>query len=392
MKLKKAAGVLAAALCISMAFTSLSTQAKSKKETLTYSNLYDSSTQKQVKRQLIKAGVSKTNVSCYMNYVKKYNRTLPGIPLAKKGFKTTAMKQPAYDEYTAYEKWMSKTNNSDSNCRLNAYTLLKGRIKTASKFKGSDGTIFLDLDTIKTLPMKNFSKSDVVKFQNIYGDIPVKKRLSPKDGAKAVNRYWKKNKVTFHTGKNVSMINIFQYFDLDNILFTGHAGILVNTGKGYLFLEKYGPTLPYQASRFANKTELYRYLMNRLDVGDGRNSVGSFIMENNRLIDPAKIPQTFRSVSVKSGKYMTKNSEITTHISKRADLKISIYNRRGKLAARYTEKSISPVEPHTLHWNGKTTKGNQLGLSAGKYVFKGAYYAKITSGGKTIKTKSFRIK
>ena len=57
--------------------------------------------------------------------------------------------------------------------------------------------------------------------------------------------------------------------ELDHIAFVGHAGVMITDGSDVYFVEKSGPTSPYQAAKFQTKAQVREYLLNRfwkLDV------------------------------------------------------------------------------------------------------------------------------
>ena len=82
------------------------------------------------------------------------------------------------------------------------------------------------------------------------------------------------------------MISAFLHYPEDSQLFIGHAGILIQTKDGLLFIEKYGNSLPIQVSKFKDRSELKAYLMDRLDVNTDDNGEARpiIIMENNELM------------------------------------------------------------------------------------------------------------
>ena len=52
-----------------------------------YSNLVDAQSQKEVRKALLDAGLSKKNVDAWLSDVKTYNKTIKNTGLVKKGFK-----------------------------------------------------------------------------------------------------------------------------------------------------------------------------------------------------------------------------------------------------------------------------------------------------------------
>ena len=62
-------------------------------------------------------------------------------------------------------------------------------------------------------------------------------------------------------------------------------GVLVPFEGKLLFIEKLAFQEPYQAIKFANRTQLSDYLMNRYDVEWEQPNAIPFIMENDVLMD-----------------------------------------------------------------------------------------------------------
>ena len=48
--------------------------------------------------------------------------------------------------------------------------------------------------------------------------------------------------------------------------FVGHTGVLMETEDGLLFVEKYGPAGPFQATKFESRNALEHYLLARPDL------------------------------------------------------------------------------------------------------------------------------
>ncbi|MEG2985906.1 MAG: DUF4300 family protein, partial [Peptostreptococcaceae bacterium] len=146
-------------------------------------------------------------------------------------------------------------------------------------------TLMFDLDAIENNPISVFNKEDADKFVNLYGAIPVENSKDVKKHSEAIITEWKKRKISFIDNPTVSMINAFLHAPEDSSVFVGHAGVLVKEKDGFLFIEKYGLSLPYQASKFKDKEEVKKYLMDRLDVNSADNGASKpIIMENDKLM------------------------------------------------------------------------------------------------------------
>ena len=255
---------------------------------LTYSNLVDEKTQNEIRDILIENKIDKKQANYFIKLVKNYNEKshINKLETSKEGFTSINTQQVPYDELYLDQKWdINELNYMDFNCRLTAFSIFKDYIKSEDKFTGDDTSLMFDMDAINNNPMSEFSKEDVEKFTNLYSAIKVENTQDVNKHAEAIKKEWEKRKISFVDNKNISMINIYLHAPEDSEVFVGHVGILLQTKDGLLFIEKYAPSLPYQISKFKNKSELKTYLMDRLDNDtSGNGSSKPIIMENNELI------------------------------------------------------------------------------------------------------------
>lgn len=259
-----------------------------KKESLIYSNLIDEETQNEVRDILINNKIDKEQADSFINLVKNYNEKsdINKLDTSKPGYIAINKLQVPYDELYLAEKWdYEKLNYSDYNCRLTAFTIFKDYIKSQGKSKDEDGNLIFDIDAVENNPISNFSKEDIDKFINFYTAIPVENSQDTNKLVQAIKKEWKNRKISFIDNTKVSMISAFLHYPEDSQLFIGHAGILIQTKDGLLFIEKYGNGLPIQVSKFKDRSELKAYLMDRLDVNTADNGEAKpIIMENNELM------------------------------------------------------------------------------------------------------------
>ena len=258
------------------------------KESLIYSNLIDEETQNEVRDILINNKIDKEQADSFINLVKNYNEKsdINKLDTSKPGYIAINKLQVPYDELYLAEKWdYEKLNYSDYNCRLTAFTIFKDYIKSQGKSKDEDGNLIFDIDAVENNTISNFSKEDIDKFINFYTAIPVENSQDTNKLVQAIKKEWKNRKISFIDNTKVSMISAFLHYPEDSQLFIGHAGILIQTKDGLLFIEKYGNGLPIQVSKFKDRSELKAYLMDRLDVNTADNGEAKpIIMENNELM------------------------------------------------------------------------------------------------------------
>ncbi|MEG0855354.1 MAG: DUF4300 family protein [Terrisporobacter sp.] len=255
---------------------------------LTYSNLIDNPTQDQVRDILIDNKIDKEDADYFIKLVKDYNDKshINKLGTSKEGFTSIKTQQVQYDEGSLGEIWdYNKLNYMDFNCRLTSFTLFKDFIKSEEKFKGDDINLMFDIDAIENNPISKFTKEETNKFINLYASISVENSQDVEKHAQSIIKEWEKRKISFVDNSKISMINVFLHAPEDENVFVGHTGILIKTKEGLLFIEKYGPSLPYQVSKFKDKEELKTYLMDRLDVNTADNEASKpIIMENDKNI------------------------------------------------------------------------------------------------------------
>ncbi|MGL5640712.1 MAG: DUF4300 family protein [Paraclostridium sp.] len=265
--------------------TNIDKNDKEENKKLTYSNLIDKKTQNEINYALVNNKVDKKQADYFIKLVQNYNdkSNINKLKTSADGFTSINTQQVPYDEGYLGEIWdYNELNYMDFNCRLTSFTLFKDFLKSEEKFKGDDSNLMFDVDAIENNPISEFTKDDTDKFVNLYASIPVENSKDVKNHSEAIINEWKKRKISFVDNSTVSMINVFLHAPEDNNVFVGHTGILLKDKKELLFVEKYGPSLPYQVSKFKDKEELKKYLMDRLDVNTADNGASKpIIMEND---------------------------------------------------------------------------------------------------------------
>ncbi|GAA0864871.1 DUF4300 family protein [Paraclostridium tenue] len=288
--IKRIIPVMLSAILLMTGCTKTKSETKDTKEStkLTYSNLIDEKTQNEIRDILIENKIDKKEVDYFIKLVKNYNgkSDINKLKTSKQGFTNIKTQQVPYDEVYLDEKWdPKKLNYMDFNCRLTAFSIFKNYIKSENKFTGDSTRLVFDKDAINNNPISKFSKEDTDKFINLYSAVKVENTQDVNKHAQAIKKEWEKRKISLVDNKNISMINVFLHEPEDNEVFVGHAGLLLQTKDGLLFIEKYASALPFQVSKFKNKLELKKYLMDRLDNDtSGNGSSKPIIMENNELI------------------------------------------------------------------------------------------------------------
>lgn len=251
-----------------------------------YSNLVDAKSQKEVRKAMLDAGLSRKNVDAWLADVKTYNKTIKNTGLVKKGFKKMT-KSPQYDENKIMELWSKKNDLFIGyNCRITAFDLMKDKIKVDESAKANPTELFMDQDALKNAPEKKFTKKQTATFEKLFSTVNTEYTTDVDTHVKKMQKSLKAKGVTISKKTKASLITVVFHSSFgkeENELFVGHAGVLVPTRDGkLLFVVKMSFSLPYQVIKFDNRKQLYQYLMGMYDTQWGQKEAKPFIMENTR--------------------------------------------------------------------------------------------------------------
>lgn len=264
---------------------------------LTYSNLVDTATQEEVQKALIAAGIAEQNVASFLESVALFNQTVGDkAGLVPKGFVTIDSLLPKYDEVAIQNIWTAKHPMFQGyNCRLTSFTLLRDLIAFPAdkKFatKEEDGVLFIDRESLHNTPKKFFTPEEENNFFALFTEVPTTNTKDINTHLQAMQQAWKERGINFRYKNDptkaslISAVFHSQITPEENTLFVGHVGVLVPFEGKLLFIEKLAFQEPYQAIKFANRTQLSDYLMNRYDVEWEQPNAIPFIMENDALME-----------------------------------------------------------------------------------------------------------
>ena len=264
---------------------------------LTYSNLVDTATQEEVQKALTAAGIAEQNVTSFLESVALFNQTVGDkAGLVPKGFVTIDSLLPKYDEVAIQSIWTSKYPMFQGyNCRLTSFTLLRDLITFPAdkKFanKEEDEVLFIDRESLHNTPKKFFTPEEENNFFTLFTEVPTTNTKDINTHLQAMQQAWKERGINFRYKNDptkaslISAVFHSQITPEENTLFVGHVGVLVPFKGKLLFIEKLAFQEPYQAIKFANRTQLSDYLMNRYDVEWEQPNAIPFIMENDALME-----------------------------------------------------------------------------------------------------------
>ena len=213
----------------------------------------------------------------FIDLVKDYNNTVGSVGLSGDFAPFT---KTDYDVEKISSLWTAKHGDFiGTNCRINTYTLLKGKIKIP-QVKSDTELLFQDKDGIDK--GKLFNAKDQANFDILFSRVKTEATQDVKVHAKHMEDYYKQ----FTFDDKARMLSVVVHDNLDgNSLFVGHVGVLVPTTDGYLFVEKLTFEEPYQAIKFSSKKDCYKYLTTKYKDYTGPGLAKPFIMDNDKWVD-----------------------------------------------------------------------------------------------------------
>ena len=247
-----------------------------KEEQPSYSNLNSKVSLNEV-RSILSKHLDKGSVDNFINLVRDYNDTVGSVGLSGDFAPFT---KTDYDVEKISSLWTAKHGDFiGTNCRINTYTLLKGKIKIP-QVKSDTELLFQDKDAIDK--GKLYNAKDQANFDILFSRVKTEATQDVKVHAKHMEDYYKQ----FTFDDKARMLSVVVHDNLDgDYLFVGHVGVLVPTTDGYLFVEKLTFEEPYQAIKFASKKDCYKYLTTKYKDYTGPGLAKPFIMDNGKWVD-----------------------------------------------------------------------------------------------------------
>ncbi|MDO4772098.1 MAG: DUF4300 family protein [Bacillota bacterium] len=253
-------------------------ESKQDKDTILYSNMGDEASFQEVKEAL-KSVLSEESVDAFLGRVAEYNDAVENTGLTG-AFKEKDEAQ--YDLEKLDALWASKKGEFiGTNCRLNSYLLLKDDIEV-TEGEIDDALLVFDLSAIKN--GKIFDEANTKKFKTLFSQVKTETTKDVSVHAKKMEEHLAK----FKFNDKARMVSLVLHDNLDgDVLFIGHVGIMVEHEGKYLFVEKLSFQEPYQALKFNQKEDVYRYLYKKYKHFYDPSTAKPFIMDNEKAVDPS---------------------------------------------------------------------------------------------------------
>lgn len=282
--------ILSLSIILTSCFNNMTNIQNNSKDSLSYSNLVDKESQDEVRTAMEIAGVSNDSINRFFMEVDNYNETVSEITLVKSGFLTINSLEPEYDLISMIELWDGKNPKFIGyNCRITTFDLMKDLLSINRPNTDNSDWLVFEEDSLKNNPLQLFSEKEYKDFKTLYAFVPTSDTKDINIHLKNIQTDWKDKEINFLNNDSSSIISVI-FHDEEGYLFVGHTGILfVNDSNDLIFIEKLSFQVPYQAIKFANKTELNDYLMNKYDISWDQTMAKPFIMENDELLKEYRV-------------------------------------------------------------------------------------------------------
>lgn len=243
-----------------------------------YSNMQDTKSREEVFSELKKHNVSDNQINKLNEWMDDFNSYV------KDGQLSNSFKKMDGDlvDYSTLE--LKDMPSYYVNCRLTSFMIMKNALTTNCKPDDSDTYLMLDLDAIDTDKPISMTEQEKLNYTTLFNWIPLDDAKTLEQHEEKIETALKDRDIKIDESKGLSIINIYVHSTFDNVRFVGHTGVLMDTNDGLLFVEKYGPDTPFQATKFHNREELKKYLLARPDLYGEKDEVAPIITENNKVI------------------------------------------------------------------------------------------------------------
>lgn len=250
---------------------------------ISYSNLADSASQKEIAEQLQKHGVTEGQTEELLTWAEDFNKRITSSKLPE-GF------VPMEGDRVDYSKTIVEIKEAEdgqippeANCRLTANLLMKNLIHTNGKQEKEDTILIFDIEAIETSDQFRLTDEERANFITLFNWVPVEENSTLEEHIANIQNAWKDRQIQID-GDGISLITVYLHSDFDHVRFVGHTGVLMETEDGLLFVEKYGPIAPFQVTKFHDRQELKTYLLSRPDLYGEETELAPIVMENDKVL------------------------------------------------------------------------------------------------------------
>ncbi len=260
-----------------------SEQATTQKNEVVYSNLTDTASQKEVTEILESHGVTKQQTETLISWAEDFNKRVTSEPLPS-GFQPMQGDGVKYDGLVIDYKELSDGDIiPEANCRLTSYLLMQNMIQTNQKQVENDTFLIFDIEAIDMYEQFRLPKEQRNDFISLFNWVSVDGTSTLEEHKENIQKAWADREIHIQ-GDDISLISVYLHSAFDAVRFIGHTGVLVETDNGLVFVEKYGPRFPFQATKFQDREQLKTYLLHRTDLYGEASELEPIIMENDAFL------------------------------------------------------------------------------------------------------------
>lgn len=226
----------------------------------------------------LKTTLNGKDVDLFFDLVRDYNASVGDGPLHAAFDKPRAPKNDVGKIMDARDR--NKKKGPDTNCRINAFVLLKDGLVVPENINSDDAMLFMDKESLAARPL--LDEKETAAFTRLFSRVKTDDSKEAAHQGQVMEKYL--SQITFPAG--ASMVSVVLHDNLDgNYLFIGHVGVLVKAEEGYVFVEKISFEEPYQALKFPTKDACYAYLKDKFKDDLDPGVAPPFIMDNARYVD-----------------------------------------------------------------------------------------------------------
>lgn len=223
------------------------------------------------------------NTDIFFNWVSDFAKTAGKNAALKDEW--ISLDKLNFDLPKTMDGWEDNHDYSDADCRMTAFLLLDGILKSEKEEEAYTGTyLMFDMEAIDSSKEYTVIKNKIKLFTTVFGDKEVLEGETPRT---IFAETWEKYGIKVDSDK-VSLLSVVMYDSDFKTSFVGHTGVLVKDKKGLLFVEKIAFEQPYQATRFNNMDELIDMLSKRAEYFGETGQSGPYIYINGDFYSELK--------------------------------------------------------------------------------------------------------
>lgn len=248
----------------------------SKEKEILYSNMAGKESINEVREALAQRKVSSSHITTYLDWVEDLNNRV-ATPLQDEFV-------PMNSSKVSYANFVyQSTDFLEVNARVASYVLFQDCVSSKLDTYYEDSLLLDDLSFLEnSLSMKD---KQIDTYIALYQTIPLDSATSISEHITCIMEQMENSKVEFHNQNKFTLIRVYAHNPIKNVRYVEHAGIVIEKNKDLLFLEKYGLSYPFQATKFDNRVQLIHYLLQREPKYISDKVLAPIIFENDLVLD-----------------------------------------------------------------------------------------------------------